>query len=250
MQDREDLEVDFRAAVAADLDVLAALHDRELDAEMLAALSAAGFPRSLGLDIGGSGPRGEAALAAMAAVTDEVTEDLADGSLSFDELGAAYADVYLTRGMGVSPTESPWVDKDGLERQQPTVECRKWYGRHSLKVTEWNRRSEDHIVHQLEFVAHLLRNGEGDEALGEAARFLTQHPLRWFPEFARLLDKRGGPAFYTALAELTAVYLADLRTLLCALVPDAAAGEIPEIAVASECGGKDGLGKCAARQYP
>jgi TorA maturation chaperone TorD len=210
-----DMEATFRRAVAGDLDLLAALHDRELDGETLAALKQAGFPTCLALNFKGAGT-----LAVQGALSDIVAGlDARD----LDEMAAAYAEVYLTHGLGASPTESPWVDEDGLERQDAMLDLRGWYGRHGLRVADWARRSEDHLVHQLLFVAHLLRQEDGDQGLEEAARFLETHPLVWVQRFGTRIEQRLGPPFYAALAALTAAYLAQLREILRGLVPEAAA---------------------------
>ncbi len=237
----EDLEAAFRRGAADDLEVLAALHDRELDAERLAALAEIQFPAQLNMAL--TGERAQRIVPVMTAVTSALWAATLDGSESFDQLAAAYADIYLTNALGTHPTESPWIDKDGLIRQQPAIACRDWYGKHNLRVHDANIRSEDHIVHQLEFLVHLLRL-EGGDGLAEAERFLREHPLRWFGQFAQRIEQRRGPYFYAGLAELTDLYLTELARVLAALVPETdreGCGPPP----ASAC--EDGLGKCCPR---
>jgi TorA maturation chaperone TorD len=89
---------------------------------------------------------------------------------------------------------------------------RSQYARHGLAVHDWRKRSDDHLVVQLQFVAHLLSvPGNG---LRDAAHFLDEHLLRWIPEFARRVAGRCDTAFYGGLAMLTAAYLDELRELL------------------------------------
>lgn len=204
----------FRAVVGADLETLAALHDREMDAETLQTLGVIGFPRGMGLEF--QSEAGIRALEMMMRVVDDLGPSTPD---LLDELAAGYADVYLIHGVGASPSESPWIDKDGLERQQPMLDLRSWYARHGLRVKDWAVRPEDHIVHQLQFLALLIAQGQGDDSLDEAARFLAGHPLTWVSRFAERLEKRGGPPFYVALAALTSAYLAEVHDLLRRLVP-------------------------------
>lgn len=229
MDDEEHLLSLFRAAAASDLELLASLHDRELDAETLAQLRASGFPRSLGLN-----PSGPEWLDAVLA-TERALDNLAEaGPAGIEMLAAAYADVYLTYGLGVSPSESPWIDPDGLERQEPMLENRRWYRRHNLKVPNWRTRPDDHLVHQLNFVAFLL-GGEKAGAIDEASRFIKQHIMRWLPQFASRLDGRNGPEFYSALAALTFLYVRELSSMLEALNDGTANMPPPPPSVGAGC---------------
>lgn len=205
----EALLRDFRAAAAQDLTDLAALHDREVDAAALDRLRATAEQGLLRLRLVNEDSRAalfllDEALAGLPAVI--------DGAL-IDALAADYADIYLTYGLRAAPNESVWLDEDNLAMQAPMFEVRALYQRHGLQVPDWRRRADDHLVHELQFLAHLLDPESGD-TLGEAAAFLDEHLLLWAPDFAARVAQRCATPFYAGLAAITAAYLDELRELL------------------------------------
>jgi TorA maturation chaperone TorD len=215
----------FRAAAADDLRLLAALHDRELDAERLMALWQDGYEDFLGLRL-----VGEPARRALGLLREGLT-DIPAGldAESLDRLAADYANIYLTHGLRASPYESVWFDEEGLVMQAAMFDLRAWYGRHGLAVADWRERSDDHLVHQLQFLAHLLAPDEGEGAdLSEVARFLDEHLLLWIDRFAERVARRCETRFYAGLALLTAAWLDELREILADLaqVPRLTAEEI------------------------
>lgn len=209
MKDDAELLRDFRTAAAQDLTDLAALHDREVDAAALDRLRAALEPGLLRLRLVNEDGRAalfllDEALAGLPAVI--------DGAL-IDALAADYADIYLTYGLRASPNESVWLDEDNLAMQAPMFEVRSLYQRHGLQVPNWRQRADDHLVHELQFLAHLLDPETGD-TLGEAAAFLDEHLLLWLPDFAARVAQRCATPFYAGLAAVTTAYLDELRELL------------------------------------
>ena len=205
----------FGEAVAEDLLTLAVLHDRELDAGQVDRLRAADFPGGLALVLE-SARAGEALELMRAAVT--LLPQPGDGAL-LDELAADYADIYLTHKLRASPCESVWLDEDGLTLQQPMFDIRDWYRRHELAAENWRTRSDDHLVLQLQFVAHLLASARPAH-VREAAQFLDEHLLRWIFDFAARVSTRCATPFYAALAVLSAAYVDELRDLLAALLDE------------------------------
>lgn len=213
----------FREALADDVDGLARLHDRELDPELATALKAAGYPDGLALL-----PVGEAGLVACANLRQAVAalpgaemanaeaavlsaREGADGQAAWDRLAADYAAIYLTGAAGASPYESVWVTEEHLACQQPMFELRERYAAAGLRVADWRQRYDDHLVLQLQYLAHLLRRAEGWEAI---AILLDEHLGYWFPDFARRVAQRAQTPFYAALAELTYVWLERLREVV------------------------------------
>jgi TorA maturation chaperone TorD len=193
----------FAQATAADLMLLAALHASEPTGPVLAALRELPFQERLGLLLDSAA--GTAALASFDAALAALPAEIGDGCVN--ALAADYAEVYLSHGYRASPMESVWLDEDGLARQAPMFAVRGWYRRHGLEASDWARRSDDHLVLELQFLAHLMRKG----ALEEAARFMDEHLLRWVPRFAGRLCETGAPAFYAGLAAVTAAYAEALR---------------------------------------
>lgn len=206
----------FREALADDVDGLARLHDRELDPELAAALKAAAYPDGLALlPVGEAGQAARANLRqAVAGLPDgaaggEVASNLDSASAAaWDLLAADYAAIYLTGAAGASPYESVWVTEEHLACQQPMFELRALYLTAGLRVADWRQRYDDHLVLQLQYLAHQLRRGGSWESI---ALLLDEHLGYWFPDFARRVAQRAQAPFYSALAELTYVWLEQLR---------------------------------------
>lgn len=199
-----------REAIAEDLLLLARVHDREPDAAMIAALRATSPDQWLSLQMAGVEYDAAMHLLAegLAGLRDPVT------SAELDALAAEFAALYLTYGYHITPTESPWRDEDGLERQQAMFAVRAWYRHHGLRIDDWRTRSDDHLVYELQFVAHVLRRSADAEDLREMARFLRAHPLAWVPHFAARTLKRCRQPLFAGFALLTSVYLARLADVL------------------------------------
>ena len=196
------------------LSLLIRLHDREADAELIEGLrehDAAGLFATLLPGASAIASEMAAALAALPSPPDQASLDL---------LAAEYADVYLTHGYRIAPTGSVWLTEEKLERQEPMFAVREWYEHYGLSVPEWRVRSDDHIVHELQFVAHLLGLGSEDAAR-DAARFLDRHVLVWVPQFCALMAERCETGFYIAVARLTGACLQGLRDALEAVTGEA-----------------------------
>lgn len=227
----------FCTGVATDLETFAALHDREIRTEMVKALKESDFPMGLALMPGGVGddPLAEAAQAARDFMR-EAVQELPDPfrAEDYDLLAAEFAAIYLNFTYRAAPLESPWIDEEGLVRQEPMFQVRAWYRRFGLEVEDWRDRSDDHLVLQLRFAAHLLRlpkaaalaagkeapageaipDPDADPRLVALARFLDQHLLRWIKSFAEGVARYSRSGFYAALAVLTASYVTELRQVL------------------------------------
>jgi TorA maturation chaperone TorD len=139
---------DFGDAIAEDAEALAALHDRELSADLIAALHEARFPECLGLL-----PVHREAISAWRLMT-ECLDDVTDpvDARQLDELAAEYAAIYLTGAHGASPCESVWTDDDRLVCQAAMFELRDLYAARGLVTPNWRQRPDDHLVTQLLFV--------------------------------------------------------------------------------------------------
>jgi TorA maturation chaperone TorD len=181
------------------LRLLADLHAVELTADKREELLAANFP---GLERGGNGQ-------------------------SLDELATDFADIYLNGSLHASPSESAWLDEDGLVCQKPMFEVREWYARHELGVPDWHKMADDHLVNQLLFIAFLLEEAAANNRpalLEEAARFMDEHLLLWLSQFCHRITNRCRTPFYAYLALLTLTEADNLRELLAGItgipVPD------------------------------
>lgn len=204
----------FRRAAAEDLLTLALLHDRELDRGLVLSLWEHCYEDFLGLRL--QGRRGSEALALLREGLTDLPTDL--GSETLDRLAADYADIYLTYGLRASPCESVWLDQDNLRLQAPMFRVRDWYRRHGVTVEDWRKRSDDHLVHQLRFLSHLIGTEGGRVDLTEAAGFMDEHLLQWIDRFAERVASRCATRVYAGLALLTAAYLDELRDLIADLL--------------------------------
>lgn len=208
----EDAELlqSFCAAAALDLELLARLHAAEPDAAMLASLQTDGFPAGLGLRL--TGEAGVDALARMAAALAAIPKP-ADATV-LDGLAVDYADIYLTHALRASPCESVWFDDENLACQESMFQVRRWYTRHGLAAADWRTRPDDHLVLQLQFLAHLCERATGVDELREVTRFMDEHLLRWLPRFAGRVAERCSTRYFAALALLTQAWCEELRDVL------------------------------------
>ena len=202
-------EYDFAQAAAADLRLLALLHDREPEIEILQALVACPLQDQLSLNLQKEGGKSalealDTAIAALPVPIDQTT---------LDALASDYACVYLRYTYRASPTESVWFDKDGLERQEPMLAVRNWYNQYDLQIVDWAKRPADHLALQLQFVAFLLEKNESGTLpdLKASAQFLDEHLLRWIGLFADQLKKTQAMSYYVSIASVTATYLDEVR---------------------------------------
>lgn len=206
------------AAYAEDLTLLARLHAKEVSADMLAAMREDSFPDGLALHP--DCPEAEAAFDIMRIA---VTGPEGSGTpITLDALHADFAGIYLNHSFSVSPNECTWLDPEGLLYQEPMFEIRRWYTHYGLVARDWRRHSDDHLVLQLEFIAHLLthplKHGPKD-----AAAFMDHHVLRWIEPFAARVARRCHTRFYAGLMLITVSILRKLRRELASLA------DMPEI---------------------
>jgi TorA maturation chaperone TorD len=204
----EALPAGLREAIAEDLETLVLLQDHELDFAMLGGLRELGFPQNLALL-----PVEERAQQAFALMRDAVQAlPSQPGHDLLDRLAADYAAIYLNGSLGASPMESVWLSDDHTACHEPMFELRELYAARGLAAADWRRRPDDHLLLQLQFVAHVLR--EADPDLAGLAAFLDRHLLRWLEDFAGRVAARCDTALYAGLALLTFTLVERLRDIL------------------------------------
>lgn len=197
-------------ALAADADMLRFLHSSELDASLLKNLREVDFPANLALLPGDAVSR--EAWCALSAALDEIPAQ--PDATVLDELAAEFAAIYLTGAYRLSPCESFWLDQDHLLYQGPMFALRQRYAEAGVRVADWRKCPDDHMTHQLGFIAKLLSEARGEGDWEQLACFLDQHLLRWIHDFARAVHERSATSFYAALAVLTATWCASLRACI------------------------------------
>jgi len=196
-------------SVADDLSFLARFHDRELDAEFLS-----GLRKEKVADFLSANFKTEAVIKAVGDLDNALAAlpSVLDDAL-LDKLAAEYANIYLCHNYRIAPTGSVWLTEESLERQEPMFEARNCYEKYGLAVPDWRIRPDDHIVHELQFVAILCKTGS-KQSLEDAVAFLDQCVLAWVPDFAQAMSERASETVYIASAALTAVYVEELRDQL------------------------------------
>lgn len=212
-----DVLREFVTGVGQDLMMLACLHHAEPSADTLKALHDAGFPDGLGLRL--QSKRSQEALALVRDALRLLGREPETGTL--DELAADYADIYLSHTLRASPYESVWFDEEQLERQEAMFQVRAYYHRHGLEAGDWQRRADDHLALQLQFISHLLQKGPTRADLTETARFMDDHLLRWLPAFAERVAARCATPFFAGLGLLTAAYCEEMRDALADVLGEA-----------------------------
>ncbi|MCU7834560.1 MAG: molecular chaperone TorD family protein [gamma proteobacterium symbiont of Taylorina sp.] len=200
----------FRRRVAEDLELLATLHDREPDNAILQELKRIDFPYCL-THIPDSGPGSEAVLLLKETLL-KISDKVDDKTLN--DLAADYASIYLTHNISASPEESVWLDEDNLICQQSMFDVRHWYKTYALEIPNWRKRPDDHLVYELQFIAHLLDKDENKQTLEKAATFMDEHLLRWLGNFGEQVLGRCDTQYFAGISALTAAYCEDLRDIL------------------------------------
>ena len=96
-------------------------------------------------------------------------------------------------------------------------DLRAIYKAAGLAAADWRKRPDDHLVLQLQYIAHELRRGaSADFSNGSLAHMMDVHLLRWLPDFAARVASRTSLPFHAALARLTVVWCQSIRALLAA----------------------------------
>lgn len=196
--------------LADDVSTLAILQDRELSSAVLAGLKDLKFPGNLGLL-----PTNDMSRKALRMMQEVVASfPTAPDAAFMDDLAADFAAIYLTGAFGASPYESYWLSDDHLICQDAMFDMRTLYAAAGLAVPDWRMRPDDHLVFQLQFLAHLLAKADKDDDWRSLATFLDYHLLRWLPDFASRVVSRCDTPFYAALALLTDVWCQQVRGLI------------------------------------
>lgn len=211
----------LRKAAAEDLRLLAFLHSVELDSESLAELRSHPLEENFGLH-----PNDPDSLAALEMMEKGWREMDPDESKLLEDLAADFAAIYLTYRLRASPSESPWLDEDNLQRQEPMFEIRRLYQKHGYQATDWRERPDDHLVLQLQFAAFLL---DDQSHQAEVIRsFLSEHLMQWLDPFCTRVAERCATPFYRGLALLTLARVNAIMSLITGMAEETSSGNASE----------------------
>lgn len=201
---------DIVMALADDAETLALIHDREMTGDFLGMLRSIGFPANLALlPVASSGHE---AWRIMQAVVADLPAPI--GAPDLDALAADFAAIYLTAAYGASPCESAWTDEDHLLCQDSMFQLRAIYRASGLAAKDWRRRPDDHLVLQLAYLAHAMRQARQLDHWRTLAKVMDEHLLRWLPDFSRRVAARCATPFYAGLVLVTHEWVDGLRDLL------------------------------------
>jgi TorA maturation chaperone TorD len=164
------------------------------------------------------------------------------------------AEYEATFGLLVSsacpPYESEYINsKFAFQRSNALADLSGFYRAFGLEMSAHYPERPDHIVWELEFMAHLLglerlaenadpvRSAEYRQVCRDAqSRFLTEHLGWWAPAFTRLLHRHNSRGFYGAAGAFLAAFMPAERALLG--IPPVARATRPTVAEPEElCAG-------------
>jgi TorA maturation chaperone TorD len=132
---------------------------------------------------------------------------------SFTHLQGDYMRLFVGLGKTLAPCwESVYFNEDQTIFQAETLKVRIWYRRFGLEPEKLYQEPDDHLGLELSFLAYLAQTAlqaleENDIAKFEQtllaqSQFISEHPLRWAPEWCRLVDQHAETDFYRGLALL------------------------------------------------
>ncbi len=146
-------------------------------------------------------------------------------SAQFEDLRRDHARLFVGPNRLLAPPwESVYCSREHLIFDRQTFEVRQQYQRYGMETRQSNVEPDDHVGLELRFIAHL--NGlalfamdKGDtnltvEAVEATGRFLTEHLLRWSPEFLGLVMKSANTVYYSAVAQLALGCLYHTNSIL------------------------------------
>jgi TorA maturation chaperone TorD len=126
------------------------------------------------------------------------------------------------------PYESEYIDsKYAFQRSNALADVSGFYCAFGLKISEQHPERPDHVVLELEFMAHLLalesHAWDEDPARCTAnrqvcrdaqSRFFREHLAWWTPAFAKLLGRENPRGYYATVGVFLAALLPAERALL------------------------------------
>lgn len=109
--------------------------------------------------------------------------------------------------MAAPPWGAVYLDKDGLLMADSTLRYRAFLVENHLSFHSAINEPEDQFGLMLLALAQLLEQ----EKLEAAQILLEQHLLPWAPRYLRLLAHNDISPFYAVLADITALFLAEIQ---------------------------------------
>lgn len=155
------------------------------------------------------------------------------GSVSaqmFDNLQADYTRLFIGPAQVLTPPwESVYVSEERLTFQKETLDVRNWYKRFGLQADKLHNEPDDHIGLELEFIAHLATQALNalekhdtaafERSLDAQRGFLTEHLLKWAPDWCGQVQSQARNDFYRGISSLTRGALEESAKMLNVAIP-------------------------------
>lgn len=208
----------LRSTLARDLSVLAELHARAPGRETLSALWRRCYDGVLGFRL--SSEEGRKAVGLFC-------EGLTDIPTCLDRetqalLSSVYSELYLNERDGAFPYQSAWGGHSASNRGSVIDGVYAWQRRSGFVADAGSNRCADHLVSELQLLAHLVSPAGADASFADIRQFLDQHLLCWVDRFATRVRLITVVRWYQGTAALTVAYLRESKALLARLDDGAA----------------------------
>lgn len=165
----------------------------------------------------------ESALGLLKAATSTLLTK--DGADTVDAMRGDYMRLFVGPGrLLAAPWGSVYNNKDRAVFQTETVSVKNWYKRFSLALSSDYNEPADHVGLEFSFLSHLSEltliaskrsDGEEVKRLIAAQRgFLTQHMLKWIPNWADEVEVHAQTKWYSGLAALSRAMLTEAKSFL------------------------------------
>jgi TorA maturation chaperone TorD len=146
-------------------------------------------------------------------------------SEALDELRVDYTRLMLGVDRVLAPPwESVYFSEDRLVFQEQTMQVRAWYRRFGVEAANHEQEPDDHIGLEFAFVAHLAQQAlvaleqqeqaAFEHVLAAQREFLSEHLLKWAPQWCNLVQSQANTDFFRGIALLTKGILAELASIL------------------------------------
>lgn len=114
------------------------------------------------------------------------------------------------------PWGSVWLDRESVLFGDSTLALRQWMRENNIAFEMQQNEPEDHFGTLLMLAAWLAENGRD----AERDQLLAWHLLPWSQRFLTVFIEQAGHPFYTGLAQLARLTLADWQSSLLIPVSD------------------------------
>lgn len=140
--------------------------------------------------------------------------EIADAHERESRLHQEFQRLFVSPHIVARPYGSHWLEPENEPMGRTTLELSKLMRRHGFTLDHRPGMLPDHLVAELEFMAHLIDAGRTNNTRGAQQHLLHDHLGAWLPDFTQALLTCQPSRFYRMAAHyLTDVIARDLRTI-------------------------------------